>query len=288
MRFVRIEFEPSFGAPSGDLDLGEGRHVLKADVLVHVAAFGADEGEIVGAPKTPFFARPLAGLRRRMVLVQEHVGLREVGVAEAVVEGREEIRPLPAIGRAEHRAERLHPVVTRRLPQRPRGDALLVGIVNGEDLGIGLLVLLDEIARLRISAEAPRIDSQHVDGRLPVDHPFRELPACAAGGGDAERMALVEPEIPEARRRADDRRAVRRVGDGAVVDFLHPNLAEGGHAGDRGFDMRGEAIQVLGEELVFADCRRPLDIAGRRSDLVGPEQQAARLLAHVPGGVRLA
>ena len=41
-----------------------------------------------------------------------------------------------------------------------------------------------------------------------------------------------------ARRRADDRRAVRRIGDGAVVDLLDADLAESGNARDRRFDVR--------------------------------------------------
>ena len=156
--------------------------------------------------------------------------------------------------------------IAGRLPQRPRRGALLVGIVDGEDLGVGLLVLLDEIARLRVGAEAARIDAEHVDRRLALDDPFGELPAGAAGRGDAERMALVQPEVPQARRRPDDRRAVRRIGDGAVVDLLDADLAEGRHARDRGLDMRREAIEVFREELVFAVRRGPVDIAGRRAD----------------------
>ena len=48
-----------------------------------------------------------------------------------------------------------------------------------------------------------------------------------------------------ARRRADDRRAVRRIGDGAVVDLLDADLAERRNARDRRLDMRRETIEVL-------------------------------------------
>ena len=54
---------------------------------MHVPAFRADEVEIVGAAEAPFLARPLARLCRRMVLVQEHVRLGEIGVAETVAFG---------------------------------------------------------------------------------------------------------------------------------------------------------------------------------------------------------
>ena len=101
-------------------------------------------------------------------------------------------------------------------------------------------------------------------------------------------MALVEPEVLEARRGSDDRRAVGRIGDGAVIDLLDADLAEGGHARDRRLDMGREAVEIFLEELVFALRRGAVDIAGGRADLVGPEQQAARFLAHVPGGIGLA
>ena len=253
-----------------------------------VAAFVADEVEVVRAAEAPFLARPFALGRWRMILAQEHVGLGEVGFVEAIALGREPVRPLPAIDRAEHRAEIPHPRIAGRLAQGTRGAALLVGVMDGEHLGVGLLVLLHEIAGLRVSAEAARIDAQHVDRRLAFDDPFGELPAGAAGGGDAEGMALVEPEVLEARRGADNRRAVGRIGDGAIVDFLDADLAEGGHARDRRLDIGRETIEVLGKQLVLAVRRGSIDIAGRRADLIGAEQQAAGLLAHVPGGIGFA
>ena len=100
-------------------------------------------------------------------------------------------------------------------------------------------------------------------------------------------MALVEPEIGAVRRRADNGRAVGRIGDGAVIDLLDADLAEGRHPRDGGLDMRHQPVEILLEELVFAVGVRPVEIAAGRADLVGTEQQAAILLAHVPGGVAL-
>ena len=56
--------------------------------------------------------------------------------------------------------------------------------------------------------------------------------------------------------RADDRRAVGRIGDGAVVDLLDADLAEGRHARDRRLDMRHQPVEILLEELVFGLCVR--------------------------------
>ena len=172
-------------------------------------------------------------------------------------------------------------------PQGPGGGALLVRIVDGEDLGIGLLVLLLQIAAARIGPEAAGIDAHHVDGGLALHDPVGQLPARAARGGDAEAVALVQPEVLKARGRTHDRAAVGGVGDGAVIDLLHPHLAEGRDAGDGGLDIGAETVQVLLEQLVFRLGIGAVHIAGRRADLVGAEQQAPRLLPHVPAAVAL-
>src|SRR5580693_6542377 len=101
-------------------------------------------------------------------------------------------------------------------------------------------------------------------------------------------MAFVKPEVSQAGRRANDRRAIGRVGDGAVVDLLDADLAEGGNARDRSFDMRRKTIKVLGKKLILAVRRRTVDIAGGRAFFVRSQQQTTRLLAHVPGGIRFA
>ena len=153
---------------------------------MHVAALGADELEIVRTAEAPLLARPFALGGGRMILVEQHIGSGEVGLAQPVARRRKPVRPLPAVNRAEHGAESLHPRIAGRLAQRARGDALFVGIMDGEDFGVGLFVLLDEVAFIGIRPEAARVDAEHVDRRLAVDDPFGELPAGAAGRGDAE------------------------------------------------------------------------------------------------------
>jgi hypothetical protein len=95
-------------------------------------------------------------------------------------------------------------------------------------------------------------------------------------------MALVEPEILEVPGRPDDRTAIRRIGDGAVVDFLDAHLSECRHALDGGLDIGREAVEILLEQLVFGLRRGTIDVATGRADLVRPEQQPAGFLAHVP------
>ncbi len=52
--------------------------------------------------------------------------------------------------------------------------------------------------------------------------------------------------------------------------------------------MRPDPVEILLEELVFGILRRTVDVAAGRAGLVGPEDEAAVLLAHVPGRIRLA
>jgi hypothetical protein len=71
-------------------------------------------------------------------------------------------------------------------------------------------------------------------------------------------------------------------GDGAVVDLLDADLAEGWDAGDGGLDVGLEPLGVLLEVLVFRLIVGAVDVADRRAYLVGPENEAASLLAEVP------
>ena len=101
-------------------------------------------------------------------------------------------------------------------------------------------------------------------------------------------MALVQPEVLQAPGRPDDRRAVGRVGDGAVEHLLDTDLAERRHAIHGLRDVRLKAVQILLEELVLRIRVRSVDVATRRTGLVGTEQQPPGLLTHVIRGVRLA
>ena len=129
-----------------------------------------------------------------MILVEQNVGLGEVGLFERVALRREPVRPLPAVNGAEHGA-RSSSANSRASGATDARDTLLVGVMHGEDLGVGLLVFLPEIPGLRVGAKAARIDAEHVDRRLAFHDPLGELPAGAAGRGDAERVPFIEPEV---------------------------------------------------------------------------------------------
>ena len=201
---------------------------------------------------------------------------------------RKPVGALPPELLSEDGTEILQPVIAGRGAKRTRGPALFIRIVDDEDVLVGFLVLRLEIGFGCVAAIAPRIDAKHIDGRLALDDPFGKLPAGAAGGGDAEAVAFAQPEVRHIPCRTDDRVAVRGVGDGAVIDLLHTGLAKGGHAVHGGFDMRLQTLKVLLEQLIFGIGTRAVDIACRGTSLVRAEDQATRLLAHVPAAVGIA
>ena len=170
----------------------------------------------------------------------------------------------------------------------PRRRALLVRIVDDEDVGVGLLVLGPGVVLVGIGAEAARVHRQHVDGGLAVDDPAGELPAGAAGGGDAEAEAFRQPEVRQPVGRPDERVAVRRVGNGAVDAVLDAGAAEHGHSVDRGLDMRLQALDIRRQQLLAEAVRNAVHRPGRRALLVGPENQALALFAHVVRRIALA
>ena len=251
------------GAWAGHPALGEGGHVQYADMLMHMAAFLAHRGKPAGAAEGP-------------VIFGGHA-LR-----------REPVGPLPTELLAEHRALGLQPLITGRGAQGASGWALLVRVVDGEDVGVGLLVLALQIALGGVVPEAARLHAQHVDGRFAFDDPLGKLPAGPAGRGDAEAVALVQPKIGQPPSGADDGAAVRGVGNGAVIDLLDAHFGEGRHSVHGRLDVRGQALQVGGEEFVLHIVRRAIDIAAGRPLLIRPQDEAAALLAQVPGAVGLA
>src|SRR5215475_12444528 len=120
--------------------------------------------------------------------------------------------------------------------------------MNGEDVPVGLLVLLHHVAFARVGPEAPRIDCQHVDARLALDDPLGELPSGSAGRGDTEAVALIEPDIAHTPGRADEGSAVGRVGNGAVDDVLDAAVLERRYAPGGRFDVRDQPIEIAGKE----------------------------------------
>ena len=280
--------QPGGGARAPHLELGEMAHVQQADGLRHMAALGADMLEVVAAAEGVLLHNGPAVARQGVVPVQQGVRLLQIRFGEGIALRGEPVGPLPAIDAAEDRPQRLQPVVAGGSAQGAARGPLLVRVVDGEHIGIGFLCLGAQVAAAGIGAEAPRVNAHHVHCGLALRYPLRQLPAGAAGGGHAKAVPLVQPEVGQAPGWAHQRAAVRRVGDGAIVDGLDAHLAEGRDALDAGLHMRHEPLQVGIEELVFGARVRAIHIAAGGAGFVGAQNQAAVLLPHIPGGIGFA
>ena len=159
--------------------------------------------------------------------------------------------------------------------------------MDGEDVAVGFLVLLDRVALVRIGPETAGVHGEQVYGRLAAFHPLGEEAPGAARRRHAEAEALGEPEVPQAVGRADQRVAVGGVGNGAVHHILDAGFAEDRHPGDGRLDMRLEPLQVAGEQLLAEIVRHAVHEAGRRARLIGAEDQPVAFLAEIVGGVAL-
>ena len=88
---------------------------------------------------------------------------------------------------------------TLRLPEDEKLPANTVAVLNWKFAEF-IDVLTQGMAPTAEMPETARVDPHHVNARLALDDPLRELPTGAARRGDAETVPLVEPEIPDARR----------------------------------------------------------------------------------------
>ena len=154
---------------------------------------------------------------------------------------------------------------------------------------VALLVLARrELRGHPVLAVAPRIERGHVDLGLALDHHLREIVADAARGGDSERQALDEPHVAQPRRRADQRVAVGRVADRPVEVVLEPRALRGRNAVDHRHVLGFDPLEVEREQIRAEAVGHAVLEARGRAALVGPQDPAAALLAHVPLGVGVA
>ena len=218
--------EKRLGTGAGKTTFGKGCHIQQPGMGGGMADLIADMLEPVGPAERPVIF--LRGTFRR----------KPVGA-------------FPAKFLAKDSAQILQPVIAGGGPQRPAGPALFIRIVNDKDIFIGLFILHLQIGFGGVTAIAAGINAQHIDGRLALDNPFGKLPAGTASGCHTKAVTLAQPEIRDIPCRADDRVAVRCIGNGAIIYFFHANLAKGRDAMHGGFDMRHQTFQIFLEQLIF-------------------------------------
>ena len=158
---------------------------------------------------------------------------------------------------------------------------LFVRVMDREDVAVRFFVLRDKVTLARVTAEATRIDRQHVDAGLAFDDPFGQLPAGTTRGRDAEAVAFVDPDVPDAPRRPDQRAAIGRVRDWTVDDVLDAATLQPRHATLRRFDVGQQPLQFAGKEVLAEPARHAVGEARRRAGFVGTEDPAQAFLAEV-------
>ena len=159
--------------------------------------------------------------------------------------------------------------------------------MNDEDVPVGFFVLFNDVTLAGIGTIASRIDGHHVDARLTLDDPLRELPAGAAGRSNAEAVALVEPEIPSAPGGTDQWAAIRRVGDRTIDDVLDAAIGERGNAALCGLDVRQQPLQIALEQALAEPIGDAVGEPRGGTGLVGTQDPAQPLFTQVVRLVRL-
>ena len=119
-------------------------------------------------------------------------------------------------------------------------------------------------------------------------HPLGNHLARTTGLRDAEGERTTVEEPRESGCRADQRIAVRRIGNRAVDHRLDAHGGEDWYALAGGLDVFLESSGVIIEQLVGELIRNALQPMRPRLPLVGPEYQAVPLLAQVVADVRVA
>ena len=157
--------------------------------------------------------------------------------------------------------------------------------MDGKDIGIGFFIFFFQETLGGILTKAARIDPVHVYGGLALDNPFCQLPACPACGCDAKTMPFIQPEIRQVPCRANNRAAIRGIGNRPVIDFFYANFAKGRYTGNGRFNMGHQPFQIFLKQLIFAILIRAIKIADRCAFFIWPQNQAAIFLAHIPRAV---
>ena len=188
---------------------------------------------------------------------------------------------LQPVAGPEHRALRLPDAVGRRRHQGARGGQFLVRIGDGE----AALVVLPHLGPgIRPGAPVPEAGHVHredVARGLALDHPFRQREPYPAPLAEARHHRARRPVVAQARHRADQRIAVRREGEGAADDALHPGRLQHRIALVRDPELVRHAVELLGQELVPEVLRRPVHRPQLARLLVHADHEATPLLAQV-------
>ena len=105
-------------------------------------------------------------------------------------------------------------------------------------IGVSFFIFHLEIALGGIRPKAPWVHTHHVNGGFTINNPFRKLPARTASRRHTEGMAFIKPEIFLVPSRPNNRGAIGRISNSAIVNLLDAHFAKGWNPRDGGFNIR--------------------------------------------------
>ena len=117
-----------------------------------------------------------------------------------------------------------------------------------------VLIILNRLERgqfhIGVGGKSARIEAPCVIARLAMNNLLRQQPAVPAAFAKSGPQAYDTKRISLAGDRADQGRAVNRIGDGAIHDTLDPDLCQRGHAGECALEHIHDAVQIVGAKVV--------------------------------------
>ena len=228
---------------------------------------------------------PTHGLAHRLAL------RRHIVVGPVAPEGR----ILPRVLRPVREPERMlkpeglpHPRTLRDQPVVKRRGLLAAALGQGfirESHDEATLVILGRLHRAPVGGgpvpEPRDVHRPDVDGRLPVDHPFRHGQADAAALTEPGHDAHGAPVVLHPRHRPDHRVTVRAECEGAVDRLADAGVGDGGDALEPQFQPVGDALKVGVQQLMPEIPWRAADFPRRPLRLIGAEQHPVPFLPEI-------
>ena len=202
----------------------------------------------------------------------------------------EPVGAFPAELGAEDGAGSLQPIIERRDNAVATGLIFLMREGDCVMLAVGFEgAFLDPVAVAMEVREAADVDDPEIERSFAAHGPFGEGPAGAAARGDAEGVeAGADIHVGAFGRGTEDEIAVGREAFGAVDHLADAGGLEGRNARHGLFEVLGEMVPVVVEELELEGAR---DIAGGPGDRVGliaAHDEAADLLLEIGAAVGIA
>ena len=190
-------------------------------------------------------------------------------------------RLLETVGGPEDRVAIAQALVQRRGQMRARRGQLLVGEGDREPTPVVLTHLGVRVDRRRPVAESSVIHPPHVEARIAVRDPVRHGETDPASLTETGHHPTGQPVTGLRADRPDERVAVGGEGERAVDRLADTDLVEDREMREADVEALGDPLQVGGEQLRLEVPRGRPRRPGHPTLLVGAEQQAVPLLAHV-------